>query len=99
MTVWSSEFPNRLSIEGKEHTVPRLLGLEEIASSDLENRVRVQYGLIHCHVLGKANVLLLANNYVHKLLILFLRFPQGLVLPTLLNPRGCREHELILISA
>lgn len=70
--------------------------------SDPENRFRVQGGLILCHILtilGRANILHFADHDVHKPPDLVSQVSSRLSSTRLSDLRGCREHELILISA
>lgn len=100
---WSLEFPNKVPIQGKEHKIPRQLGVGEAVLSDIENRFRAQSG----HTLFVTVYQCCEEPTFFSLPIIFSStsasylsdFFQVLALPTLSNHCGCREHELILISA
>lgn len=100
---WSLEFPNKVPIQGKEHKIPRQLGLREAVLSDIENRFRAQSGhtifVIFYQCCEKPTFFSLPTIFSSASAFYLSDFFQVLALPTLSNHCGCREHELILISA
>lgn len=100
---WSPEFANKVPIQGKAHKIPRRLGSREAVLSDIENRFRAQSGhklfVILYHWWEEPTFFSLPIIILISLCFYLSGCFQVLALSTLSDQCGCREHELILISA